>query len=141
MTSMLFFCWMTLVPLSPVPVQDRDKHGMADEDRSALTPRDSIKGHWVTRSGRTHYYFKDKSLTMVDDGEKKPQTYEVIEEDKDVCVLVIRISTPEGGGHEKTLRMDNKRTGLLETIGIELGNKKFYVSTIWFYVDDKKEPK
>ena len=61
---------MTLVPLSPVPVQDRDKHGMADEDRSALTPRDSIKGHWVTRSGRTHYYFKDKSLTMVDEARK-----------------------------------------------------------------------
>ncbi len=130
----------TWMPITPMPFQDKDKHGLAEPDRSTMNPREALRAHWITRSGRTHYYIVKDKLIMVDEGEKKHQTYQVVEEDNDVGVLTIRIRTPEGGGHEKTLRFDNKRTGLLETIWIELGGKKYYVSTIWFYVDDKTEP-
>jgi hypothetical protein len=111
-----------------------------DNARSTLDPSKAIVGHWETESGRTHYYFGDGKLTMVDDGTTSKMTYKVLSEVKDEVVLKLKIETGEGS-HHKTLRFSTSRKGLLETVTVDVMDRKISVSTIWKYVDDKTVPK
>ncbi len=112
-----------------------------DPRRSLLEPSKAIAGHWVSESGRTHYYFADGKLIMVDDGTPAKMTFKILKEDKDELLLRLKITTELGGSHEKTLRFSSTRKGLLETVAVDVKDKKVHVSTIWKYVDDKTEPK
>jgi len=115
--------------------------GAEDNPRSALDPSKALAGHWASESGRTHYYFADGKLIMVDDGTAAKMTFKVLKEDKDELLLRLKITTELGGSHKKTLRFSSTRKGLLETVAVDVNDKKVHVSTIWKYVDDKTEPK
>jgi len=127
---------LVLLTVVCVPALAQDK----DDPRRFLDPAKALTGHWVTASGHTDYYFADGKLIMVDEGETKKMTYEVLGEEKDEVVLRLKIVTESGGTHEKTLRYATTRRGLLETVSVKFEDRKLYVSTIWKYVDDKTEP-
>lgn len=111
------------------------------DDRRDLKMDQAVQGHWVTKSGRTHYYIGKGKLVMVDEGKPNNQTYEVLEINEKEDWIRIKIKTESGGGHEKTLRFASDKTGLLETISVKLtGFPEVFVSTLWHYVDDKTVP-
>lgn len=115
--------------------------GGADNERRDLTMDKAVQGHWVTKSGRTHYYIAQDRLVMVDEGKPQRQTYKVLEINEREDWIRIEIKTEQGGGHVKWLRFASDKTGLLETISVKLQDfPEVFVSTVWHYVDGKTAP-
>lgn len=99
------------------------------------TLEQSLLGHWVTASGRTHYYFDVDTLVMIDDGTRKPMSWTLLEVNDLDRTMVIRVIRPTGS-HEKSLEFSEDGKSIIETTEF-LGVR---VSTIWNRVDSKRAP-
>lgn len=104
--------------------------------RDTSTPEKALLGHWVTESGKTHYYFNQDKLVMIDEGRKMDMTYSILESNNTENWIKIRVRTEYEMGHDKTLKFSFDRKSLAETI-VMLGNS---ADTKWNYVDHKQEP-
>jgi hypothetical protein len=111
-----------------------------DPKRDRLIPKALLKGHWLTESGRTHYYFDgDDQLVMVGDGKTVRMKYEILSESKGDHSLEVKVDTGKGG-HTKVIRFATSGTSALESVTITFDGKKISVHTMWKYVDGKTEP-
>jgi hypothetical protein len=112
--------------------------GCGGHDTSTLSR--SLIGHWVTESGKTHFYVDSSSLIMLDGDRRMDQDYTVLESNESENWIKIRVKTGYGGGHDKHLAFSSDRKSINQTIEIEILGETRSTSGKWEYVDARTAP-
>ena len=115
----------------------RDNSSVKSAGRDTSSVKSALLGHWVTESGKTHYYFDSAALVMLDDGRRMDSTYTVLELHEPENWIKIRVKTGYEVGHDKHLVFSPDRKSLTETMVIF---SETMTTGTWNYIDSKKIP-
>lgn len=100
----------------------------------------NILGHWVTETGRTHYYVGAGTIVMVDGTEPKYQTYTIYETNEADRIMKIEVTTEHNMGHRKSFKFSADFKSISETASFDVMGRVGEVTTVWNFVDSKVAP-
>lgn len=99
------------------------------------SPRQVLPGHWKDMAGKLHYYISTTQITMIDGGAPiGTYSYEVVEENRPELSITLKLNA--GDARLRTVRVDFKRKGFMETFQY----KGVTINNIMLYVDDQQAP-
>ena len=106
-----------------------------------LTPfQEHMLGHWVTESGKTHYYIGNGTIAMIDNGKIQKQKFTIYETNEPENFIRIQVTTEYNLGHKKLLRFSSDFKSISQTFSAEIMGKVYESSGKWLFVDSKTSP-